>query len=198
MMPSHGATHESAPPPRVERVLYFVRHGQYSAPAGAKGGVLTALGRRQAARLRLYFEGLPVDSVSSSDLPRAVQTAEALARDLGVARVRRHAMLREVLPVAVHGVRVPLDKRARGKDQLDEIVARWFQPTRRARHEVIVCHGNLIRCLVCRVLRAPLTSFGDMLVYHAGVTRFTVDVEGVQLCGFNEIQHVPARFRSSR
>jgi hypothetical protein len=28
--------------------------------------------------------------------------------------------------------------------------------------------------------------------------RFTVDVEGVQLCGFNEIQHVPARYRSSR
>jgi broad specificity phosphatase PhoE len=132
MRPPRGGAQGLAPAAAPQRVLYFVRHGQYSAQPNAQGGVLTELGRRQAGRLQHYFKGLAIDSVSSSDLPRAVQTAEVLAGDLGIARVRRHAVLREILPVAVPGVRVPFDKRALGKQQLDAVIARWFKRCTRA------------------------------------------------------------------
>lgn len=67
--------------------IYLIRHGHH--PEGFRGGwslhLLTRLGEIQASLLaeRLRREGLKVDTLTSSDLPRAAQTAEILSRTLG-------------------------------------------------------------------------------------------------------------------
>ena len=70
--------------------LYFARHGESEANLlnefsnrGLKHG-LTDKGRQQSTTLAQKLKGVPVAKVFSSPLLRAIQTAEILARELGV------------------------------------------------------------------------------------------------------------------
>jgi len=73
----------------IGRRLVLVRHGESTwnalgivqGQADAPG--LTDEGRRQAAALARQLQGRPVVSLLSSDLTRARQTAEVIARQLG-------------------------------------------------------------------------------------------------------------------
>lgn len=80
--------------------LWLVRHGDaYTGLAELAEGVidppLTPLGREQAARLGQRLAYVPLDAVWSSDLRRAVETAEPVARTHGL-RVQTDTRLREV------------------------------------------------------------------------------------------------------
>lgn len=64
--------------------LYLVRHGQTEENVrhviqGQLPGRLSPLGLEQAEHLGVRFQNVPLDMVISSDLHRAVQTAEAIA-----------------------------------------------------------------------------------------------------------------------
>lgn len=84
--------------------LFLVRHGDAHAgfrspiagPTGCRG--LTELGRRQAERLRddLGSNRLGVDVILTSELPRAIETAEIVAPALGVTVGPRDCDLCEV------------------------------------------------------------------------------------------------------
>ena len=66
--------------------LYLVRHGETFDNAlqlmqGQTHGCLNSTGRTQAEALASRFRGCRLDAVVASDLRRAVQTAEAIARE---------------------------------------------------------------------------------------------------------------------
>jgi serine/threonine-protein phosphatase PGAM5 len=179
-----------------ERFLYFVRHGEYSNDDASKGA-LTPLGRRQAGLIAQYFRGLPVASVRSSDLRRAKETADILAARLRARRVTRHRVLREMLPAKVPAMAIPSAKRAEGKRRLQQILRRFFRPARGVRHEVVVCHGNLIRALVLSVAAGKPDGFHRFLAHHGSVTSFVVFATGkIAVVGFNSIAHMPERLRT--
>ena len=64
--------------------VYFIRHAQaegnlHHQVQGTAEREVTALGREQIAALRKRFATIPVDAVYSSDLRRAIETAEAVS-----------------------------------------------------------------------------------------------------------------------
>ncbi len=80
--------------------IYLIRHTQaegnrYRMMQGFWDGEVTDLGRRQAQALSRRFASLPLDAVYSSDLSRAVMTAEAAAGSKNLP-VQRRAALREL------------------------------------------------------------------------------------------------------
>ncbi|MGZ6214517.1 MAG: histidine phosphatase family protein [Candidatus Limnocylindria bacterium] len=82
------------------REVWLVRHGDaYTGMEGLGEGVLdpplTPLGREQSARLSQRLADVPIDSVWASDLRRAVETGEAVAKTHGLS-VRTDQRLREV------------------------------------------------------------------------------------------------------
>jgi probable phosphoglycerate mutase len=82
------------------REVWLIRHadayrGLESLAAGTIDPPLSERGRQQAARLAARLALVPLHAVWSSDLRRAAETAEAVARDRGLA-VRTDARLREV------------------------------------------------------------------------------------------------------
>jgi broad specificity phosphatase PhoE len=177
------------------RVLHFVRHGQYH--DGESGsGKLTALGRRQVRRLARYFARLPIDRICSSDLPRAVETADILARELGMTSSGQHRLLREVIPTRLPGVKIPVQKRLDHAKRLERIVRHLFKASRRTRHEVVVCHGNLIRSLVLRVTVGRPDGWYRLVAHHGGITSFVVTSRGIRLIGFNLREHLPPAMRT--
>jgi 2,3-bisphosphoglycerate-dependent phosphoglycerate mutase len=72
------------------RKVYFVRHGEYDwndQPAPTKG--LTPVGREQAHLTAQRLSSVPAAAVYSSDLARAVETAELIRSALGMCCMRR-------------------------------------------------------------------------------------------------------------
>ena len=174
----------------ARKILFFVRHGHYE--PNEFGGKLTTLGRKQAARLAKRLNEWPITMIRSSDSTRAVETAQIIAEQIGGMRVRKSPVLREMFPTAYPGLVIPLKYRAQGKDNLDTILKRYFRLPRSTGHEVIVCHGNLIRSLVCRVLNVRLTLWGKLGTANAGITRFTLFSDGsTGLSSYNDVGHLP-------
>ena len=80
--------------------LYLIRHTQaegnlYRMMQGHWDGEITALGRAENDLLSERFRDIPLDAVYSSDLKRALLTAEACARGKGLT-VQTDRRLREL------------------------------------------------------------------------------------------------------
>lgn len=154
--------------------LHLLRHGQYAADPGRGDGPLTALGRRQAGLAGRHLRTLPIRRLWTSDLERAAQTARIVAESLAIDGVTETAQLREVVPTAVPGQRVPLAKRKASRDAVERALTEFFDPARATCHDVLVCHGNLIRALVCAVLGAPSTAWLRLATHHCALTTVAV------------------------
>lgn len=85
---------------RAETTLYLVRHGESEANAakryaGQSDSPLTARGREQAQAVAAALRSVRFDRVISSDLARARDTAEVIAREHGL-EVEAYPELREI------------------------------------------------------------------------------------------------------
>ena len=180
------------------RRLIFVRHGQYDELVT---GALTPLGRKQAARTATALRKLPVNAIWSSTLLRAKETASIVAAKQR-AHVRRTRLLCEVVPTrlpaklarrfAIDGTSVERD-RARA----DRAYTTLFRAARRERTEIVVCHGNLIRYLVCRALGIQPKLWMRLDSTHCGLTEFRVLPRGVvRVVRYNDVGHIPASMRT--
>ena len=92
-------------PHQPARYLYFVRHGQAKHVGDGFHNKLTPLGRKQARLTARRLAQWPIAALYSSDMPRAVESAEIIAPMLGGLRLRRMKLLREMTPSAIPGAR---------------------------------------------------------------------------------------------
>jgi 2,3-bisphosphoglycerate-dependent phosphoglycerate mutase len=187
--------------------LYVVAHTQATHHVeGRVGGwhdsSLTDLGRRQASlvarRLRdLVPEDAPVE-IHASDLKRAFQTAEAIARLVPVP-IRATADLREISYGAAEGKsQAWLDERfapaPRGGNRLDHDIGIPGAETRRrfaqriyrgmdrilaspCPHQIVVTHGFAVTFVVAAWIEMPLAAARSIAVHSTpgGVTLLVED-----------------------
>ena len=158
--------------PRTVHRVWLVRHGEstWNALGLVQGHVttpvLTSRGQRQARRCAWALRGVRAAGVYASDLRRASQTANPIARTLGV-DVQLHAGLRERslgvaegLPASMlrrewtgiaDGRVVDADAAPPGGESVRDLYARatrWVAALleRHGRHDVVlVCHGGVVR-----------------------------------------------------
>jgi serine/threonine-protein phosphatase PGAM5 len=173
------------------RTIFLLRHGHYETESL---GVLTALGRRQAVAAARFLDGERIATVWSSTLPRARETAEIVARALGVGPVRPTRILREGFFTRVDGYAIPASERAEDRERAASAWKRFFRPSRIDRVDLLVCHGNLIRYFMCRALGAPIARWVKMNTNHCALTRIVVRGTGaVRVVSYNETSHLPRR-----
>ena len=181
------------------RRLIFVRHGQYDDVAT---GALTPLGRKQAAHTAVALRRLEVSAIWSSTLLRAKETATIVAKKQPRVRVRRSKLLCEVVPTKLPlklARRFMIDTRNVTRDRLraDRAYDALFRASQRERTEIVVCHGNLIRYLVCRALGIAPKLWMRLDSTHCGLTEFRVLPKGiVRVVRYNDVGHIPAKLRT--
>jgi serine/threonine-protein phosphatase PGAM5 len=171
----------------------LVRHGQYE---HSERGTLTALGREQATItgrwLQTHVGERGVDALYSSTLPRARETASIIASEVAHSKVRPASVLREGIYTKLKGFEIPAEERLADRTRADAAYARFFRTSKTDRLEVVVCHGNLIRYLVCRATDVPVARWVRMNSNHCGVTRILVrDTGAVRVVSYNETAHLP-------
>ena len=180
--------------------LYIVRHGvtlwnREMRMQGHTDIPLDEEGKRQAELLaaRLYACAHSPQWVYSSDLARARQTAESIARPLGLA-VQTTPLLRETCLGDWEGL-TRADIEARGDGQLltdylrdshtfrppgaETLEAVWERISRAVqaiRHDhpsgqvVIAGHGGSLRALLCEALDAPISSMRRLWLDNASLS----------------------------
>jgi len=178
--------------------VQLLRHGQYVRDPDSGDESLTLIGRRQARRAAARLCECRITRFYSSDLQRARETAEIVAKRLPGISVTALPVLREMLPTRVTGLQVPLQSRRDAQRRIDEVIEQFFVRPPKSGDTVLVCHGNLIRALLCRLLGMPITRWQELGTHHCSLTSFSIGKGGkLRLQCFNDSGHLSAALRTS-
>jgi len=183
------------------RTLYLVRHGLYDQndPRDeAIGQGLVPMGREQAqlAGARLAALGVRFAALVTSPLTRARETADIIAALLPGLTPTIEPDLAECTPPTWRQdvARTLAVEEAQGcRDQLERAFARLFVPSPNGdRHEILVCHGNVIRWFWCRALGVDPTAWLGMTIANCSLTVIQVRSDGsCKLFLFGDLGHLP-------
>jgi serine/threonine-protein phosphatase PGAM5 len=181
--------------------VYLIRHGEYDHaderdPDIVKG--LVPLGVAQAKIVAARLRGLPVEisSLHSSTMTRARQTALVIGEEFLDLEVQKSRLIRECTPPTrrkdVMAEETKADLKACTR-QLEEAFALYFAPSPDAdRHDVLVCHGNVIRYFVTKVLGVDTEAWLGMSIGNCSLTVVTVNADGsMKLLSYSDVGHLP-------
>ena len=197
--------------------LILIRHGEtaWNRATRIQGHTdipLSPLGLAQAERLAEALADERLAAIYSSDLSRARQTAEALARAQRLA-VRLDTGLRERAFGRFEGLswdeiaqaypedsarwrRREPDFAVGGGESLNAFSARCLDAARRAAAAhpgdsiALVAHGGVLDCLYRAATRAALESPRSWQLGNATINRLLATPEGFTLVGWNDDRHL--------
>ncbi len=205
--------------------VYLIRHAQsegnlYRRILGWQDGKLTPTGREQAAALAPRFRNIPLDAIYSSDLLRARDTAQAIARIKGL-EIRTEAGFREVNLGELSDI--PYGEFLHRQPQLYEAFfacsAQWdpqegesFQQVAErmtdtlfrtaAQHHggtvAIVSHAMAIRCLQAALRgKHPGEFAGAPLGENTAVSCYEIQGDRFRVVFENDVCHLPPRLTAT-
>lgn len=183
------------------RTVYLIRHGDYDSADerdAEVGKALTPLGVAQARLLGARLRGMPVEftSLTSSTMTRARQTAQVIGEEFPGLALTSTPELSECTPTTwredVMADEKPEDVAA-CDTRLDAAFARYLAPSPAAdRHDLVVCHGNVIRWFVTRALKVDPHAWLGMSIANCSLTVITVKPDGVmKVLSFSDSGHLP-------
>ena len=180
------------------RKIILARHGQYHSDPEE----LTDLGRAQAELLAARLSSEAIDGLISSTLPRAKETASILHRYHPGCKYQSTSLLDESI---AYRPRLPAswsdliseESLVESQQQLEGAMLRFFKSTRSAlQTDLLVCHGNIIRTLVCRAMNFPLGAWSELRIHHCSLTTLLITRQRVSLLSFNDIGHLPSTLQT--
>lgn len=192
--------------PEGVRYLYLVRHGEYDHkdPRDAEvGKALVPLGIAQARLVAARLESLPVEmtALRSSTMTRARQTALVIGESFPQLELEQSRLLIECSPRtwrkdAVSDV--PSREMRECVDQMEKAYTELFVPSPDfERNEIVVCHGNVIRYFVTRVLGVDTKAWLSMSIGNCSLTVVRIDPNGhKKLLMFGDVGHIPPNMQT--
>ncbi|HMM78856.1 MAG TPA: histidine phosphatase family protein [Pyrinomonadaceae bacterium] len=197
--PVHGLGQSTPKNEKGVRYIYLIRHGEYDHEDKADsktGKKLVELGHQQARFMgkRLKKLRLKFDTFVSSEYTRARETADDIGKSIKLTPTR-DPLLNECTPASASDKKEPSEDDTAGCDQsLDAAWAKYMQTSPdRDLHDVLVCHGNVIRWFVSRALSGDGRLWRDMAIANASITVIAVRADGsTRVAAFSDTGHIPA------
>lgn len=195
---------ETVATPPAARTIILVRHGAYqSDPANLSPGPgLLPVGVAQAklAASRLAAMG-KFDAVFSSPMTRAHETARVIAAEVSNGALEILPGLEECTPSTRRKEATKnetAESMAACKARLDALFKQRFVPAAgRARRELFVAHGNVIRSLVVRALGVDPEAWLEMSVAHTSITEILIESDGrFKVISVGDVGHLPLNLQS--
>jgi serine/threonine-protein phosphatase PGAM5 len=189
------------------KTVILVRHAQYS----RNPEKLTPLGLKQAKLTARTLKGVKADQLTSSTMPRAIQTAQIIGKNLKLKISTKDLFRESSLPIRnqdfekVYGTKLSAGERRqiRGENSKNQITAeRAFKTLfKKAGSKnqtlVLVSHGNVIRYWVCRALGIDIRKWFLMDIYQCSITTIQVHPDGeIKILGFSDVGHIPIKQRT--
>jgi serine/threonine-protein phosphatase PGAM5 len=193
---------DPVPPGTGIHYVYLIRHGIYDKDPNPNAddvvaNGLNALGHEQARLVGARLAALPVRPAAfvTSNFRRARETAEDIGQALGRSATV-DTLIHECTPATDRADLVRKSKPeelAACDSNLVRAWARYMVPTPEGdRHDILVCHGNVIRWFVSRVVAVDSRRWGWMEMANASITILAVRPDGtMRVVCFNDVGHLP-------
>ena len=192
---------------RGVRTIYLIRHGEYAPQdddIADTSNNLTPLGIAQARLVsnRLKSMKINFNSLISSTMTRARQTAMVINWDFPELELQKEDLIRECTPPTwrkdvMSGV--DTSHREECVKNLEQAFQKYFipSPDDKDRNDIIVCHGNVIRYFVTKVLKVDTMAWLQMSIANCSLTivRIFPD-ETMKLDAFSDYGHIPENMRT--
>jgi len=186
------------------KYIYLVRHGQYNMDKQSETyGSLTKLGHYQAVCAAKRLSEYPVSAIHSSSLNRAKETALSIMEKFSGITLKSHHLLKEGLPFVPNVIikERGLDKYAikHDRERMEKAYKEFFTPYKKDgdKHEVFVCHGNIIRFFLCKALDVTIEAWTKFEIFECSVSAIKIKPDGRTLVqSFAETGHIPLEKRS--
>lgn len=185
------------------RTLFLIRHGDYDHDDDRHpdiGRGLIPLGIAQARLVGERLRSLPVkmNTIHASSMTRARETAYVIAESFPELKVQLTKLIREtVLPHYEDSTSfTPAAKK--GQERLNRAFDEFFVPSQKGdRHDVLVCHGNVIRYLTVKALGVEPLAWRGMSIINCSITVIKVFPNGrMRLISFNDVGHLPVNLQT--
>jgi serine/threonine-protein phosphatase PGAM5 len=189
------------------RTIYLIRHGEYdqSDTSDAEiGKKLTPLGIAQARLLSNRLKGMEVEytSLTSSTMTRARETAMVINEVFPELKFQQSPLISECTPPTwrkdIMADETESDLNMCVKN-LETAFTDYFLPSPDGndRNDIIVCHGNVIRYFVTKILKADPMSWLQMSITNCSLTIIRVLPDGsMKLDAFSDYGHIPENMRT--
>ena len=189
------------------RTIYLIRHGEYTPQDDNipdSENVLTPLGIAQARLVsaRLKAMNIKFSSLTSSTMTRAKQTAMVINKDFPDLNLEESDLIRECTPPTWRkDVMAGVDTvhRVECVENLEKAFKEFFipSPDQNDRNDIIVCHGNVIRYFVTKVLKVNTMSWLQMTIGNCSLTVVRIKSDGtMKLVSFNDVGHIPTNLQT--
>ena len=189
------------------RTIYLIRHGDYDHEDESDpdvGKELIPLGIAQARLVASRLKSLPVKitSLISSTMTRARQTAMIINREFPELELQQCHLIRECTPPTWRKDIMEREVPEELKDCIDSLEAAFNKffipsPDDEDRIDVIVCHGNLIRYFVTKVLKVNTMAWLQMTIGNCSLTIIRIMPNGsMRLVAFNDVGHLPPNMQT--
>jgi serine/threonine-protein phosphatase PGAM5 len=189
------------------RTIYLIRHGDYEENDEQDeftGNELNPLGIAQARLLsaRLKSMSIGFSSLTSSTMTRARQTAIIINEEFPDLDLKQNDLICECTP---HTWREDIMAEEDSLDlvvcaeNLDKAYNEYFIPSsdNKDRNDIIVCHGNVIRYFVTKVLKVDTMAWLQMSITNCSLTIVRIFPDGkMKLDAFSDYGHIPENMRT--
>lgn len=189
------------------RTIYLIRHGQYDEEDARDeyvGKELVPLGIAQARLVAARLKGMPVEftSITSSTMTRARQTAMIINQEFPELELKQSNLICECTPPSWRKdvmIGVDTTEKAKCVENLEKAFKEFFTPSpdTNDRNDIIVCHGNVIRYFVTKVLKVDTMSWLQMSITNCSLTIVRIMPDGtMKLDAFSDYGHIPENMRT--
>ena len=135
-------------------------------------------------------------------LTRARETAMVISQDFPELKLEQWSLIRECTPPTwredIMNRSDPADMKTCA-EHLEKAFSQFFVPSpdHLDRHDIIVCHGNVIRYFVTKVLGVDTMSWLGMSIGNCSLTVVSIRSDGaMKLLSFNDMGHIPANLQT--
>lgn len=189
------------------RTIYLIRHGDYAPQDDSLPdslNILTPLGIAQARLVSTRLKSMNIDfkSLISSTMTRAMQTSQVIINDFPEILFEQSDLIRECTPPTWREDVMAETKSSDMEecvDNLEQAFQKYFipSPDDNDRNDIIVCHGNVIRYFVTKVLKVDTMSWLQMSISNCSLTIIRVLPNGnMKLDAFSDYGHIPENMRT--
>ena len=185
----------------ASRTIYLIRHGEYNSEDERDpdvGKELVPLGIAQTRLLssRLKSMGIEFNTLTSSTMTRARQTGIIINEDFPELELQQSKLIRECTPptwredIMADESKTDLNECV---ENLETAFKEFFipSPDEADKHDIIVCHGNVIRYFVTKVLNVDTMAWLQMTIGNSSLTIVNIKPDGsMKLVSFNDLGHI--------
>lgn len=189
------------------RTIYLIRHGEYDQTDTSDSDVgkkLTPLGIAQARLLSARLKAMPFEFtlLMSSTMTRARETGMVINEDFPKLKLQQSTLIRECTPptwrkdVVADETESDLNMCVKN---IEQAFKEYFipSPDARDRNDIIVCHGNVIRYFVTKVLKVDNLSWLQMSIGNCSLTIIRIFPDGsMKLAAYSDMGHIPPNMQT--